>query len=416
MTSYPPNCNIDWLDLREKMALQASVKFGKILMRIGDEAPVTVSYQTALAEAHRRCWHLSNLRFYDIDGTPAKKGEESPQCQRMIDFFITNLLSPHMRKEIRHLLPREELKGSVMRFDDPTKPVSTDWNALREPKRLYVQCQHCGWIYYAISAERLKRITAYDEPRYLQCRCGTPARDFVPVAAEALPRGATVNPIYGAPVDTVKLAEFEAAEDADEGLDERGYPVLPPAPLEDGKHWGMKYTIGWSNPSGCPDHAILWHSLARCDRAAIGEAIRHYGFERVQAYWQRMKEVGPIKKKVTVHSHGNGDLIESSIPIVDQILFKLENTRPPLVLVKCTHCGRVYFATSAEYLRRRKYPEARIKQLHSCHCGTPADRFMPADANDAPELVTLSPIITPVADPEAVADYEAWRETLDDTP
>lgn len=105
MTHFPADADIDWLDLTEKTSLQAMPKFGKILMRIGDAAPVVVSYKTALAEAHRRCWHLSNLRFHDIDGQPAKKGEESPQAERMIGFFVTNLLSPYMRKDIRHLLP-----------------------------------------------------------------------------------------------------------------------------------------------------------------------------------------------------------------------------------------------------------------------------------------------------------------------
>jgi len=105
VTNFPPGATIDWLDLTEKMSVQALPKFGKVMMRTGGAAPVVASLKTVLAEAHRRCWHLSNLRFYDIDGQPAKKGDESPQAERMIDFFITNLQSPYMRKELRPRLP-----------------------------------------------------------------------------------------------------------------------------------------------------------------------------------------------------------------------------------------------------------------------------------------------------------------------
>lgn len=67
-TTFPPHAEIDWLDLSEKMAVGALPKFGKVSMKIGEVAPITVSYKTARAEAHRRCWHFSNVRFYDLAG------------------------------------------------------------------------------------------------------------------------------------------------------------------------------------------------------------------------------------------------------------------------------------------------------------------------------------------------------------
>lgn len=198
------------------------------------------------------------------------------------------------------------------------------------PQRLYAQCPRCGRIYYVVSATRLQRITSYDgDPHYLQCRCGTPASAFTPIDASAVPRACTVNPLYGAPVDAAALSVFEAEEDAQDGIDDRGFPILPAAPKEAtgttaGKHWGMKYAIGWSNPVDCPDHAILWHVLAHSNQVAIKEAIGYYRLDRVVGFWNRMKEVGKIREKPTIYSSRNGELFESGVRRTDEILEQFE--------------------------------------------------------------------------------------------
>lgn len=63
-------------------------------------------------------------------------------------------------------------------------------------------------------------------------------------------------------------------------------PALRPAQKEpDGRHWGIKHCIGWSNAEDCPDVALLLNALASGREEAIAEAIQHYGYAAVAAHW-----------------------------------------------------------------------------------------------------------------------------------
>jgi hypothetical protein len=65
------------------------------------------------------------------------------------------------------------------------------------------------------------------------------------------------------------------------------YPSLPPARKEpDGRHWGIKHGIGWSNPQDCPDMPILMNALREGRIKAVEEAIQHYGRDLVAQVWR----------------------------------------------------------------------------------------------------------------------------------
>lgn len=85
--------------------------------------------------------------------------------------------------------------------------------------------------------------------------------------------------------------------------------------------------------------------------------------------------------------------------------------RPALPEVTCVDCGTVYFVSSEARLRAMGYDSARLDALRRCRCG--ATQFVPAKEGDAPELATLTAVITLAIDPQVVADYENWMATLD---
>lgn len=77
-------------------------------------------------------------------------------------------------------------------------------------------------------------------------------------------------------------------------LDEFGLPVLPPAPRDaDGRHWGMRHAIGWSNPYDCPDRALLIHALRSGRAAPMADALQIYGTDLVMLFWEYLKASEP---------------------------------------------------------------------------------------------------------------------------
>jgi hypothetical protein len=72
------------------------------------------------------------------------------------------------------------------------------------------------------------------------------------------------------------------------------YPSLPPVRKEaNGNHWGMKHGIGWSDPTDCPDMAILMNAFIEGRIAAIQEAIQHYGPDLVAQVWRIARQNEP---------------------------------------------------------------------------------------------------------------------------
>lgn len=219
-----------------------------------------------------------------------------------------------------------------------------DWDST-----IILKCRRCGWLHIGVRADE---INPADHNHFLTCECcRAPNDQFVQGTVQELPHGAGIRPriipAHISPGFQVGISAIDSnlefpdagqfcwwfaqagvASSSMENLDETGFPVLPPAKKEaDGKHWGMKLSIGWSNSTNCPDQAIVWHVLARANAAGIAEAVDHYGLDLVQAFWEAMKKNGPVKEKFTLYSFNNGDLIQSEIPHIDSILEKIARER-----------------------------------------------------------------------------------------
>lgn len=113
-------------------------------------------------------------------------------------------------------------------------------------------------------------------------------------------------------------------------LDEHGLPILSRSPRdESGGHWGLKYGIGWSNHANCPERVLLTRALRRGDRKAIEEAIAHYGYERVAAFWARMRILAPPFEDMRPRPDANifrftrDELHPETIVTVDQLMLEL---------------------------------------------------------------------------------------------